>query len=67
MMKSFIRFLFLYLPCAYGYYTLIIIFLIVAGVLDDPLAFNTDDYRPVATDTIIINDTKKTVTYHVPK
>lgn len=50
-MKAFLKIIFLYLPAAFAYYSIITAALILAGIKDDPTAFNPDDYTPVVQST----------------
>lgn len=59
-----LKFLFLYLPASFAYYTLIYTVLIMLGWVSNPNDFNPDDYEPVATETL--QDGSK-VTYYVAK
>lgn len=61
-MKTLFRILFIYLPAAYGYYVLFIITLVSLGYLEED--FDANDYKPVYSQTKIIDDRQVTVTYH---
>lgn len=51
-MKTFLKIIFLYLPAAFAYYSIITAALIITGVKDDPTAFNPDDYKSIAEQTL---------------
>lgn len=62
-MKTLLKFIFLYLPVAFAYYTFAVAILVYTGYIDDPRSFNLNDYSQVYSE--VENGTK--VTYHVKK
>lgn len=51
-MTTLLKIIFLYLPAAFAYYSIITALLIITGVKDDPTAFNPNDYKPIAQNTL---------------
>lgn len=63
-MITLLKIFFLYFPAAFAYYTIILAALVIAGVKEDPTAFNPDDYKPIAQNTL---QDGTQVTIHAPK
>lgn len=59
-----LKFIFLYLPACFAYYTFIYSLLIMAGWVANPNELNPNDYEPVAQKTL---QDGRQVTYHVAK
>lgn len=61
-MNTFLRLLLLYIPAVYGYLALVVFILDYNGYLEDE--FDTNDYKPVYSQTQSTKDRQTTVTYY---